>query len=274
MDTEDTARSRDERSSSGSYRYSNPPPKYSVQAARESGLEAGTSGSDAGSPWLGSIDAPDPVVAKAATPQSPSVWLKDLPDTASAGPAAPSPEPRHDESSAQGFAPTGAGAPAEDEVLQLRRLIDTAIIRLQEQYGREQSALTDVTRSMLTRIEALEAMVEDAGGGQATAPRLDAFEQKLAEVDRRARIADELATALNRYKSQHDAEPQTDAEGRVDLNAASFEELRALGLSVTQAARLVAHRDACGGFTSKDQLAELPGLPKPLLASLLERGRL
>jgi competence protein ComEA len=62
--------------------------------------------------------------------------------------------------------------------------------------------------------------------------------------------------------------------GRLDLNAATFEELRGLGLSVTQSARLLAYRDTCGGYRSLDELGEVPGLPKATRAELRSRLKL
>jgi DNA uptake protein ComE-like DNA-binding protein len=46
----------------------------------------------------------------------------------------------------------------------------------------------------------------------------------------------------------------------LDLNAATFEELRNLGLSVTQSARMIAYRDVRGGYKSLDELDGIPGL--------------
>ena len=51
-------------------------------------------------------------------------------------------------------------------------------------------------------------------------------------------------------------EPPAAAEGtdRIELNTVSFEQLRAYGLSVTQATRLLAHRERVGRFHSVDEL--------------------
>jgi DNA uptake protein ComE-like DNA-binding protein len=59
--------------------------------------------------------------------------------------------------------------------------------------------------------------------------------------------------------------------GTLDLNYASFEELRDLGLSVTQCARVIAYRDTRGGFDSVDELDEIPGLPKDTRVALRSR---
>ena len=178
----------------------------------------------------------------------------------------------------------------EGEQGRARDVVDAEILRIQEQYGREHTALTETVRALMSRIEDLERRL-----GQVNAPllprlaeldrklgevdrpllaRIDELDQKIEEVDRHARMGDELAKALNRYEEKHHAEPETDEDGRVDLNAASFEDLRALGLSVTQAARLVALRDARGGFASREELIDLPGLPEELLKNLLDRARI
>ena len=62
------------------------------------------------------------------------------------------------------------------------------------------------------------------------------------------------------------------AAGPVSLNAASYEELRTLGLSVTQTGRLLAHREQFGSFSSLDELAQIPGFSRATLEGL--KGRL
>ena len=57
----------------------------------------------------------------------------------------------------------------------------------------------------------------------------------------------------------------------LDVNAASFEELRGLGMSVTQATRVVAYRDRAGGFETVDAMDAVPGFPKDLLAEIKEQ---
>jgi DNA uptake protein ComE-like DNA-binding protein len=57
-------------------------------------------------------------------------------------------------------------------------------------------------------------------------------------------------------------EPRAAPGGRLDLNAATFEELRSLELSRTQSHRLLAYRKRFHGFQSIDQLDAVPGFPK------------
>ena len=52
---------------------------------------------------------------------------------------------------------------------------------------------------------------------------------------------------------------------QINLNEAKFEELRELGMSVTQATRVITYRERHNGFDSLDELAAVPGLPRELL---------
>jgi competence protein ComEA len=66
----------------------------------------------------------------------------------------------------------------------------------------------------------------------------------------------------------------TQHDGAVDLNTASYDELRALDLTITQAKRVIAYRDRSGGFSSLDQLDDVPGFPDEVRAELKRRVRL
>jgi len=57
----------------------------------------------------------------------------------------------------------------------------------------------------------------------------------------------------------------------LDLNVVTFEQLRAQNLSVTQATRLLAHRERLGGFNSVDDLDQVAGFPDDVLADLKRR---
>lgn len=62
------------------------------------------------------------------------------------------------------------------------------------------------------------------------------------------------------------------ASGReLDINEVSFEELRALGLSITQSARLVAIRETRGTLKSVDVLDELKDVPRATMEKLKRR---
>ena len=57
----------------------------------------------------------------------------------------------------------------------------------------------------------------------------------------------------------------------LSLSSASFDELREVGMSVTQAKRVVRYREEGPGFTSVDDLDNVPGFPKAFLAQIKER---
>ena len=56
----------------------------------------------------------------------------------------------------------------------------------------------------------------------------------------------------------------------MNLSDASFEDLRSLGMSVTQAKRVLDYRERLGGFDSLDDLDYVPGFPKAILAEIKE----
>jgi DNA uptake protein ComE-like DNA-binding protein len=57
----------------------------------------------------------------------------------------------------------------------------------------------------------------------------------------------------------------------VSLNHGTFEEYRALGMSVTQAKRVITYRGRLDGYTHVDQLEQVPGFPKEFLANLKQQ---
>jgi len=65
--------------------------------------------------------------------------------------------------------------------------------------------------------------------------------------------------------------PMPGIAGDINLNTATFEELREADLSVTQATRILAYRERFGGYGSIDDLSKVPGFPSETVESL--RGR-
>jgi hypothetical protein len=61
-------------------------------------------------------------------------------------------------------------------------------------------------------------------------------------------------------------------DGRINLNRASFAELRSLDLSVTQSHRLLAYRKRIGSFESLEQLNDVPGFPSAVRERLKRRA--
>jgi competence protein ComEA len=67
--------------------------------------------------------------------------------------------------------------------------------------------------------------------------------------------------------------PEPEGEEAISLNDASFEQLRDAGLSVTQTGRVLAHRERQGGFSSVDELDEIPGFSQDFLGQIKSRLR-
>ena len=59
---------------------------------------------------------------------------------------------------------------------------------------------------------------------------------------------------------------------QINLNSVTFEQLREQNLSVTQATRLLAHRERLGGFKSVDDLDQVAGFPVELVDDLKNRS--
>ena len=62
--------------------------------------------------------------------------------------------------------------------------------------------------------------------------------------------------------------PAVGSPDAVNLNTASFEELREADLSVTQATRILAYRERFGGYASVEDLERVPGFPAELVTGL------
>lgn len=66
-------------------------------------------------------------------------------------------------------------------------------------------------------------------------------------------------------------EPHQAAEDMVSLSLAEFKELRELGMSVTQAKRVIRYREERNGFRTLDELDQVPGFPRTFLSGVKER---
>ncbi|MGZ5325274.1 MAG: helix-hairpin-helix domain-containing protein [Solirubrobacterales bacterium] len=110
------------------------------------------------------------------------------------------------------------------------------------------------------------------------------FPDLAREVEERVRAIEDRVASSNRaiqelaapgappaVEPDPDPDPDEGAGGMLDINRISFEQLRDLGLTVTQAARLLASRDARGRFRSLDELNELWGFSRDLIENLMRR---
>jgi DNA uptake protein ComE-like DNA-binding protein len=92
-----------------------------------------------------------------------------------------------------------------------------------------------------------------------------------SHAERVERIATEAERHLRAVDDAYAEAQAADAAERVDLSSAGFEQLRALGLSVTQATRVLRWREQAE-LTKVDDLDRIPGLPNELRAELKRRA--
>jgi DNA uptake protein ComE-like DNA-binding protein len=79
---------------------------------------------------------------------------------------------------------------------------------------------------------------------------------------------EETAPAPEETPVQAQQVEEIPANDRVNLNQATFEDLRDIGFSVTQATRVITYRERQKGFDSLDDLGEVPGMPDDFLAEI------
>jgi DNA uptake protein ComE-like DNA-binding protein len=145
---------------------------------------------------------------------------------------------------------------------------------------RELEAVFNERRSKLEeRVTALDQELEDreaelreqAAQREELLGRINELEAELADAERNAPARPMAAESDIRPTA---AERTGKTEGtQLDVNSATFEELRDLGLSITQSARIIAHRDTRDRFRSLDELNGIPGLPKETRATLRSQLR-
>jgi DNA uptake protein ComE-like DNA-binding protein len=70
------------------------------------------------------------------------------------------------------------------------------------------------------------------------------------------------------FSSPNWVRPSSAAEDKINLNQATYDELRGLKLSVTQTGRVLAYRERVGGFKSLDELDSIIGFPHAVLIEL------
>jgi DNA uptake protein ComE-like DNA-binding protein len=98
--------------------------------------------------------------------------------------------------------------------------------------------------------------------------RIGELEIAVAEAkDKAKKATEEMKSATGRRGISKRAKRAANDDG-LDVNTATFEELRDLGLSVTQSARLIAYRDVRDGYESLDELREIPGLSSETVREL------
>jgi DNA uptake protein ComE-like DNA-binding protein len=164
----------------------------------------------------------------------------------------------------------------ERELRALRESVTKRLTRLEEivvggdgDHGAVEKRLRKTLAKLSARTQLAE-MIETqlAATIEKLTDQFESLDARLRRAEERAVAEDEPLTDGGARNADDDLEP---IGGRLDLNDASCDQLRELGLSVTQATRLIAQREAHGRFTSTGELDQVPGFAAPQLEELKRR---
>jgi len=102
-------------------------------------------------------------------------------------------------------------------------------------------------------------------------PRVPAAEPEAAPPERERPVPDSPRGPEAGRSNPGSGRSGDGDKGPVSLNQATFEQLRGLGLSVTQATRILAYRERFGGYSSLDDLDRVPGFSPEKIESMRSR---
>lgn len=147
------------------------------------------------------------------------------------------------------------------------------------QVAAEARALDRFARLMDQMAEGLEAArlgVPEWASRRALTERRRANRRKAAKPARRRGIQQRRSHGSDRDRSSGgraatSARSRSSGNGRIDVNEATYEQLRSLKLSTTQSRRLLAYRQRIQGFTSLNELDAIPGFSSAALEQLKQR---
>ena len=160
---------------------------------------------------------------------------------------------------------------AERHSADLERVSDLIVEETRRAREADQALEGDL-KARLAAAEQRSISVTDSLSG-----RLDALERDALAAE--AAPGDPQASGAGPSSAPPSTEPEpadTGADGSVEvyeINEVTFEQLRALGCSSTQAARILGRRSSVGPFEGADALDQVPGLPAEFRASLKQRLR-
>lgn len=121
----------------------------------------------------------------------------------------------------------------------------------------------DLAADQLAHLNALERDLERACARYERA--IQALDERSAELERQPAVDELVARAMQETDESKGSALRVD--GQLRLTNATFEDLRSLGLSVTQAKRVLALRGS-GALGSTADLDSVPGLPARQLTKL------
>ena len=158
-----------------------------------------------------------------------------------------------------------AAREAEDARHQAQRANEAELVRLASEAEGLRAKLYEAEEALAEQREQAERTVEQAATEAAAYnARIAEMQEELERLDDATRLANERVIAATSGGNRDEA-------GRLELNTITVEGLRRLGLSLTQAARVVRHREALGAFRSAEDLAAIPGFSHEQRADLADR---
>ena len=136
-----------------------------------------------------------------------------------------------------------------------------------------QSRFSGESAGELTSIAAMAAAAEElaAGSEAATLPERDPEPPAWVTGEPDETPEPEPESESRPEPEPAAVEPAGESNGRISLSSAEFDDLRGLGMSVTQAKRVLRYREQRGGFTDFDELERVPGFPREFLAEISDR---
>lgn len=175
-----------------------------------------------------------------------------------------------------------AGRAADERlkrVAEAQRELEEATERARQDEGVESTSIAEMAA-------AAESLASDSEPASAAEPELEppswvAVDPKPAarsesepEAEANSAAAPEpepVAEPEPQRRSPPAVEPDQAGEGMVSLSLAELKELRELGMSVTQAKRVIRYREERNGFRTLDELDQVPGFPRTFLSGVKER---
>jgi competence ComEA-like helix-hairpin-helix protein len=141
------------------------------------------------------------------------------------------------------------------------------LARLKLEESERERRLDDV----MSGIDRAEERAREAEERAEAAERAAASALEQGSIRRRSADFEEAAVPPPPAPSTPAPRSTGSLSGGLNLNSATFEELRDAELSVTQATRILAYRERFGGYSSIEDLEKVPGFPTDTVESL--RGR-
>ena len=189
----------------------------------------------------------------------------------------PGPDQAKNESAEQGSMEATEPKPGflqrRAEARRARRAEKAAEGERREAEARKEAEEKEAAEKKAAREREAEAKKADA---EAAPQRREAAPEKKPEATGNAKSpAGNTASRAKRSSDSESSKPKPAKArrrgGPLDVNKATFEEFREVGMSVTQATRVIAYRERQDGFDSVDDLDTVPGMSRKLMTEIRDK---